>query len=78
MELSGVPKFKDQPQVVASLVLKETVTLSVPGGSRLLAGARLVMEKPVDAAANAGANSNGRVNQVAGIKPIVYDGCIIR
>jgi hypothetical protein len=55
------------------------VTLSVPGGSRLLAGARFVMEKPVDAAvARAGANSNGRVNQVARIKPIVYDGCIIR
>jgi hypothetical protein len=79
MELSGVPKFKDQPQVVASLVLKETATLSVPGGSRLLAGARFVMEKPVDAAvARAGANSKGRVNQVARIKLIVYDGCIIR
>jgi hypothetical protein len=64
MELNGVPKIKDQPQVVASLVVKETVTLSVPGGSRLLAGARLAMEKPVDAAvARAGANSNGRVNQ---------------
>ena len=74
-----MPKIKDQPQVVASLVVKETVTLSVPGGSRLLAGARLVMEKPVDAAvARAGANSSGRVSQVARIKPIVYDECIIR
>jgi hypothetical protein len=37
------------------------------------------MEKPVDAAvARAGANSKGRVNQVARIKLIVYDGCIIR
>src|ERR1035438_3631926 len=72
MELSGVPKFKDQPQAVASLVLKAPATLSVAGGSRLLAGARFVMKKPVDAVARAGANSNGRVNQVARIKPIVY------
>jgi hypothetical protein len=56
-----VPKFKDQPQVVASLVVKETVTLSVPGGRRLLAGARFEMEKAVDEAAIiAGADNRRR------------------
>jgi ABC-type Fe3+ transport system permease subunit len=65
MEASGVPKAKDQPQVVAWLVVKVTVTLSVPGGSRLLAGARLAMEKPVEeAAVNAGASNSGRLNQI--------------
>jgi hypothetical protein len=50
MALSGTGAPSDHPQVVASLVVNEIVTLSVPGASRLLAGDRLAMEKPVEAA----------------------------
>jgi hypothetical protein len=51
VEAKGVPNTSDQPQVVAWLVSNETITLLVPGGSRLLVGARFVMEKPLEAAA---------------------------
>jgi hypothetical protein len=64
MEPSGVPGVNDHPQVVASLVLKETVTLSVPGASRLLDGARFVIEKAAEAdAASGGANIIRKLNQ---------------
>jgi hypothetical protein len=68
IEPSGVPAVNDHPQVVASLVLKETVTLSVPGASRLLEGARFVMEKAVEAAAAiAGANISSKLDRIARI-----------
>jgi hypothetical protein len=53
-EARDVPKVSDHPQVVAWLVVKVTFTLLVPGGIRLLAGARLVMENAPLAAAAAG------------------------
>src|ERR1022692_2135957 len=69
METKGVPYARDHRHVVASLVLKETVSLSVPGASRLLGGLILVMLNAVeDASASVGAHSTGRLNRIARIK----------
>ncbi len=68
IEPKGVVDASDHPQVVASLVLKETVTLSVPGARRLLAGLMLVMLNAEEASASVGANSTGRLNRMERIK----------